>query len=51
MADRPEGLSPSFFELTSTMAFRCFADEKVDVAVIETGLGAVSTAPTSSIRC
>ena len=39
MADRPEGLSPSFFELTSTMAFRCFADEKVDVAVTEIGLG------------
>lgn len=39
MRRRPEGLSPSFFELTSTMAFRCFADEQVDVAVIETGLG------------
>lgn len=32
-------LQPSFFELTSTIAFRCFADRKVDVAVIETGLG------------
>lgn len=34
-----EPLSPSFFELTTAMAFRYFADEKVDVAVIETGLG------------
>lgn len=32
-------LSPSFFELTSTMAFEYFAKENVDVAVIETGLG------------
>ncbi|MDE6186745.1 MAG: bifunctional folylpolyglutamate synthase/dihydrofolate synthase, partial [Duncaniella sp.] len=32
-------LYPSFFELTSTMAFEYFANEKVDVAVIETGLG------------
>ena len=34
-----ETLRPSFFELASSMAFRFFADEKVDVAVIETGLG------------
>lgn len=34
-----EPLSPSFFELTTAMAFRYFADEKVDVAVIEVGLG------------
>lgn len=34
-----ESLHPSFFELTTAMAFRYFADEKVDVAVIETGLG------------
>lgn len=32
-------LTPSFFELTSTMAFEYFADQNVDVAVIETGLG------------
>lgn len=32
-------LTPSFFELTSTMAFEHFAREGVDVAVIETGLG------------
>lgn len=30
---------PSFFELTMTMAFEYFANEKVDIAVIETGLG------------
>ena len=31
--------SPSFFELTTAMAFKYFADEQVDVAVIEVGLG------------
>ena len=34
-----ESLRPSFFELTVAMAFDHFAMEKVDVAVIETGLG------------
>lgn len=34
-----EPLSPSFFELTTAMAFRYFADQKVDVAIIEVGLG------------
>ena len=29
----------SFFEITTGMAFRWFADQKVDVAVIEAGLG------------
>lgn len=33
------GLSPSFFELTTIMAFDFFARNKVDIAVIETGLG------------
>ena len=32
-------IQPSFFELTSTMAFEYFARQKVDIAVIETGLG------------
>ncbi len=32
-------LSPSFFEITTAMAFRYFADEHVDVAVVEVGLG------------
>lgn len=34
-----ESLHPSFFELTTAMAFLYFAEKKVDVAVIETGLG------------
>ncbi len=34
-----EPLEPSFFELTSTMAFDYFRHENVDVAVIEVGLG------------
>ncbi len=37
--DRFEPLHPSFFELTSTMAFDYFRKEHVDYAVIETGLG------------
>ena len=32
-------IQPSFFELTMAMAFKYFADEKVEVAVIEVGLG------------
>lgn len=32
-------ISPSFFEITVVMAFEYFAKEKVDIAVIETGLG------------
>lgn len=34
-----EPLHPSFFELTTAMAFLYFAQKKVDVAVIEVGLG------------
>ena len=34
-----EPLHPSFFELTTAMAFLYFAQEKVDVAIIEVGLG------------
>ena len=34
-----EPLHPSFFELTTAMAFRYFVDQKVDVAVIEVGMG------------
>lgn len=34
-----EPLHPSFFELTTAMALKYFADEQVDVAVIEVGLG------------
>lgn len=32
-------IEPSFFEITVAMAFNWFADEKVDIAIIETGLG------------
>jgi dihydrofolate synthase/folylpolyglutamate synthase len=32
-------IEPSFFEITVAMAFSWFAEQKVDVAVIETGLG------------
>lgn len=35
----PQDLDPSFFELTTIMAFDFFARNKVDVAVVETGLG------------
>jgi dihydrofolate synthase / folylpolyglutamate synthase len=34
-----EEIKPSFFELTVAMAFDYFEKEKVDIAVIETGLG------------
>jgi dihydrofolate synthase/folylpolyglutamate synthase len=34
-----EPIQPSFFELTVAIAFDFFAKEKVDVAVVETGLG------------
>ena len=34
-----ERIDPSFFEITVAMAFDYFAREKVDVAIIETGLG------------
>jgi dihydrofolate synthase/folylpolyglutamate synthase len=32
-------ISPSFFEVTTAMAFEYFADNKVDYAIIEAGLG------------
>lgn len=34
-----EPLHPSFFELTTALAFKYFAEQKVDWAVIEVGLG------------
>lgn len=39
--ERPffEPLRPSFFEITTAMALKYFADQHVDVAVIEVGLG------------
>ena len=32
-------LEPSFFEMTTALAFYYFAEEKVDIAIIEVGLG------------
>lgn len=37
--DNIEKIKPSFFEITTMMAFEWFRKKKVDVAVIETGLG------------
>lgn len=34
-----EPIRPSFFELTMMMAFQYFAEERIDVAVVEVGLG------------
>ena len=34
-----EPLTPSFFEVTTSMAFKYFSDKRVDIAVIEVGLG------------
>ncbi|MEI6853747.1 MAG: folylpolyglutamate synthase/dihydrofolate synthase family protein [Bacteroidota bacterium] len=34
-----EAIQPSFFELTFAMAMQYFADAKVDIAVVETGMG------------
>jgi dihydrofolate synthase/folylpolyglutamate synthase len=32
-------VKPSFFEMTVALAFKHFADEEVDIAIVETGLG------------
>lgn len=37
--DIMEEISPSFFEVTVAMAFSYFAEEQVDIAIIEVGLG------------
>ena len=34
-----EEIDPSFFEITVAMAFQFFAENEIDIAVIETGLG------------
>ncbi len=34
-----EKIKPSFFEMTVGMAFQYFSDEKVDIAIVETGMG------------
>ena len=36
---RCNGIKPSFFELTTILAFHYFAEQKVDIVVVETGLG------------
>lgn len=38
-AAEKKNLEPTFFELMTAVAFKYFADEAIDVAVIETGLG------------
>src|SRR5450432_2497523 len=37
MLDQIESIEPSFFEITVAMAFDWFAEEQIDIAVIETG--------------
>lgn len=37
--DAFEEIKPSFFEMTVGMAFHYFAQEKVDIAILETGMG------------
>ena len=37
--EQVEPIMPSFFELTMEMAFLYFAEQKVDIAIIEVGLG------------
>ena len=34
-----KNIEPSFFEITTALAFHYFAEEKVDIAVIEVGMG------------
>jgi len=36
---KSESIKPSFFEYTTIMAFEYFASQKVDIAIVETGLG------------
>lgn len=36
---KAEAIEPSFFEYTTIMAFKYFAEQEVDIAIIETGLG------------
>ena len=37
--NKRENLEPSFFELTVMMAFDFFAENKIDIAIVEVGLG------------
>jgi dihydrofolate synthase/folylpolyglutamate synthase len=38
-SNESESIQPSFFEYSTIMAFEYFANQKVDIAIIETGLG------------
>jgi dihydrofolate synthase/folylpolyglutamate synthase len=38
-AGRGSAIDPTFFEVTTAMAFLHFAEEQIDIAVIETGMG------------
>lgn len=39
MINSAEKTKTTFFEMTTAMAFKYFADQKVDIAIIETGMG------------
>ena len=39
LKDKANQISATFFEITTVMAFMYFAEQKVDLAVIETGMG------------
>ena len=39
LKDLPKEIRPSFFEFTTVMAFEYFFQQKVDIAIIEVGLG------------
>ena len=39
LKDLPKDIRPSFFEFTTIMAFEYFLHQKVDIAIIEVGLG------------
>lgn len=38
-ARMPEDIKPTFFELTTALAFAYYAEQRVDIAVIEVGMG------------
>jgi dihydrofolate synthase/folylpolyglutamate synthase len=46
--ERESGALPTFFEQVTVVALRAFADEKVDVAILETGLGGRLDATTAA---
>lgn len=48
MVDAQQEFRLSFFEVLTGMAYAAFADAPVDVAVVEVGMGAPGTPPTSS---